>query len=60
MTGQFKVLEIMKINAFTYCNFIVDAHTYRLDELPLSDLSKVVFIHDKAPPRYAKRTEGKL
>lgn len=50
MIGSFIVSEGVQINVNTYCNFIRDILTEWLNEFPLSELYKVIFMYDKAPP----------
>lgn len=49
MFGPVKVPESVKIIVITYCNFIRNALTDWLDRLSLSEFSKIIFMHDKAP-----------
>ena len=52
----FRVPDGLKLTAATYCEFLKTALEPWLDDLPLSRLKRVVFMHDNAPSHAAKTT----
>jgi transposase len=58
--GPFRVPEGVKLTSTTYCQFLKDALDPWLDDLPLSVLKKIIFMHDNAPSHAAKATTAFL
>ena len=58
MTGPDSVPKDVNITAITYCEFITDIISDWPGELPLSEVNKVAFMHDKAPARPTKMTQS--
>ena len=60
LVGPFRVPDGLKLTAATYCEFLKTALEPWLDDLPLSRLKRVVFMHDNAPSHAAKATTAVL
>lgn len=56
LIGPVMVPDGVKINATTYCEFLWDALSDWLDQLPLARRKHVMFMHDNAPAHSAKKT----
>ena len=54
--GPFCVPEGLKLSSATYCPFLKDSLEPWLDNLRLSMLRKIMFMHDNAPSHAAKAT----
>ena len=60
LVGPFRVPDGLKFPAATYCEFLKTALEPWLDDLPLSRLKRIVFMHDNAPSHAAKATTAVL
>ena len=54
--GLFRVPESVKLTSVTYCEFLKNVLEPLQDDLPLSQLKKIIFMHDNAPSHAAKAT----
>ena len=60
LVGPFRVPDGLKLTVATYCEFLKTALKPWLNNLPLSRLKRVVFMHDNAPSHAAKATTAVL
>ena len=51
-----KVQEGVKLSAKSYCEFIYDALSDRLENLNLKQRRKIIFMHNNAPSHASKKT----
>ena len=56
LVGPFRVPEGVKLTSVTYCEFLKNVLEPWQDDLPLSQLKKIIFMHDNAPSHAAKAT----
>ena len=56
LIGPVRVPQGVKLTSATYCQFLKNVLEEWLEEVPLSRLKKVVFMHDNAPCHAAKAT----
>jgi hypothetical protein len=56
LVGPFRVPEGVKLTSVTYCDFLKNALEPWMDDLPLSQLKKIIFMHDNTPSHAAKAT----
>ena len=56
LVGPFRVSESVKLTSVTYCEFLKNVLEPWQDDLPLSELKKIIFMHDNAPSHAAKGT----
>ena len=54
LVGHVRVPRGIKLSSATCCQFLKDVLEPWLEEIPLSQLKKVVFMHDNAPCHAAK------
>lgn len=54
--GPIRVPEGVKLTSHTYCQFLKNVLEPWLEEIPLSLLSKLIYMHDNAPSHAAKAT----
>ena len=60
LVGPFRVPDGLKLTAATYCEFLKTALKPWSDDLPLSRLKTIVFMHEYAPSHAAKATTAVL
>ena len=56
LVGPFRVQEGVKLTSNTYCQFLKSFLEPWLEEVPLSRLRNLIFMHDNAPSHAAKAT----
>lgn len=56
LVGPVRVGEEDKVTAATYCDLLKEVLDPWLDDLPLSFLRNLVFMHDNAPTHSARTT----
>ena len=56
LIGPVRVPQGVKLSSATYCQFLKNVLESWLEEVPLTPLKKVVFMHDNAPYHAAKAT----
>ena len=56
LIGPVRIPQGVKLTSATYCGFLKNVLEAWLEEVPLSRLKKVVFMHDNAPCHAAKAT----
>ena len=54
--GPVHVPEVVKITSHTYCQFLKSVLEPWLEEIPLSRLKKLIYMHENAPSHAAKAT----
>lgn len=56
LVGPVRVPQGVKLTSATYCQFLKNVLDPWLEEIPLSQLKKIVYMHDNAPSHAAKAT----
>ena len=56
LVGPFRVPAVLKLTSVTYCQFLKNALELWLDDVPLSKLKTIIFMHDNASFHAAKAT----